>query len=127
MDFSITEGENGNPEVSWDKPDNITTAIYTSTQIPKGKLFNMPEFGLDLSDIKKVTANNINKIKSRIEKSLQWLKETRKAKSINVIVEKDSSDISRINYKVEAIQADGIPVTVSYFRTVGGADDSFTI
>lgn len=127
MDYSINQGANGNPEVSWDKPDNITTAIYTSLLIKKGKLFNMPEFGLDLSDIKKVTANNINKIKSRIEKALQWLKETKKAKTINVIVEKDNSDISRINYKIEAIQADGIPVTVSYFRTVGGANDSFTI
>lgn len=127
MEYSIIEGANGNPEVSWDKPDNISTLIYTSTQIPKGKLFNMPDFGLDLSDIKKVTVNNINKIKSRIEAALKWLLETGKAKTIKVIVEKDSSDLSRINYKVEAVQADGIPVTVSYFRTVGGADDSFTI
>lgn len=127
MDFSIIEGANGNPVLSWDKPTDISTNIYTSLLVTKGKLFNMPDFGLDLSDIKKVTSYNLDLIKSRIEKALQWLLDIGKAKSIKVIVEKDSRDISRVNYKVEATQADGIPVVVSYFRSVGGADDEFSI
>lgn len=127
MDYSIITGDNGIPEMSWSKPDNITTLVYTSLHIQKGKLFTMPDFGLDLSDIKKVTLNNIEKIKSRLEAALKWLLEIKKAKSLNVIVERDLSDITRINYKVEIVQADGIPVTVSYFRTVGGASDDFSI
>ena len=127
MDFSIVEGSNGNPEVSWEKPTNIATNIYTSLMIKKGSLFNTPSFGLDLSDIKKVTATNIKLIETRLRDALQWLIDIGKAKTINVIVERDSLDRSRINYKVEAVQADGIPVIVSYFRTVGGAADDFSI
>lgn len=127
MDYSITQGSEGTPELSWSKPTDITTNIYTSLNITKGSLFNMPDFGLDLSDIRKVTANNINLIRTRLETALAWLLDVGKAKSITVIVEKDNRDIHRINYKVEALQADGIPVTVTNFRTVGGADDDFAI
>jgi hypothetical protein len=127
MHFSITQGANGNPVMSWDQPEDISTNIYTTLGIKKRSWFLNPSFGLDLSDIKKVTVNNIDLIKSRIIKALQWLLDSGKAKSITVIVEKDLRDTGRINYKVEAIQANGIPVTVSYFRTVGGPDDDFTI
>lgn len=127
MDFSIITGDNGIAEMSWDKPEDISGNIFTSLSIPKGKLFNLPSFGLDLSDIKKVTSNNINLIKTRIQAALSWLIDIGKAKSINIIVEKDQKDITRINYSIEAIQADGIPVTVSYFRTVGGPDADFSI
>lgn len=127
MDYSIITGDNGVPEMSWDKPENISTLLFNSVSVKKGTLISKPDFGLDLSDIKKVTTININKIKSRIETACKWLIEVGKAKSLNIIVERNPKDLTRINYKIEAIQADGIPVTVSYFQTVGGASDNFTI
>ncbi|MCK5450250.1 MAG: hypothetical protein KAI70_00640 [Candidatus Omnitrophica bacterium] len=127
MDFSVTTSENGVPVMSWDKPGNISTNVFLSLSINKGKLFSAPSFGLDFSGIKKVASTNINLIKARTEKALQWLVDIGKAKSIFVIVEGDSKDKTRVNFKVEVIQADGIPVTIDYFRTVGGPSDDFTI
>ena len=127
MDFSIVEGDNGIVEMTWDKPTDISTNIYLSLNIKKGSIFNNPDFGLDLSDIKKVTDNNIDLIKERLEKALQWLIGVGKAKSVIVIVEKDLKDIYRINYKIEAIQADGIPIVISNFKRVGGPADGFSI
>lgn len=121
MDYSIIQGADGNPEFSWDKPTDITTNIYTSLIVRKGALFNMPNFGLDLSDISKVTDNSINKIHSRLHVALQWLIDVGKAKSIDITVERDTTVNNRINYKVEAVQADGIPVTVDSFQTVGAS------
>ena len=120
MEFSVITGSNGVAEMSWDAPEDISTIIWTSLNVKKGSLFNVPEFGVDLSDIKKVTSSKVDLIKTRFEAALQWILDIGKAKSITVIVERNKQDKSRIDYKVEAVQADGIPVTVESFRTVGG-------
>jgi len=127
MDFAITVDNNGNADILWTKPEDITTNIYLSLNITKGLLFNKPSFGLNLNDIKKITDKNIEKIKQRIENALQWLIDVGKAKSILVTVERDTIVDTRINYKIEAIQADGLPVIVTNFRDVGGPADGFTI
>jgi hypothetical protein len=63
--------------------------------------------------------------KNRIEKSLKWLLDIGKAKKITVLVEKDLKNIYQFNYKIDAIQADGIPISVTGFQTVGGHSSAF--
>lgn len=127
MNFAIIQGDNGIPEMSWEKSEDISTSLYLSLGISHGTLFNNIDFGLKLDDIKKVTVNNIELIKSRIENALQWMLDIGKVKTIDIIVERDSKDINRIDIKVEAVQIDGTPINISMFRTVGGPADGFTI
>ena len=128
MDFSITiDNLDGNPTMSWTKSGDISTNVWYTTNIEQGTFFQNPDFGVNLRDINKVTVNNIDLIKQRLEKAYNWLLTTGKAKQLIVIVEPDLMNINRVNYKIEIYQADGIPVTITDFVTVGGASDSFTI
>ena len=127
MDFAMIKGPNGEMEMSWDKPTDITNLLYFSLNIVKGSLFNNPEFGLDLSDIKKVTAEKIDLIRSRVEKALKWITDIGKASSITVQVEKNTQSVGRVDIFIKAIQSTGTPVELSTFRSVGGASDGFGI
>ena len=89
-------------------------------------MFSNLNFGLDMKGINKVTDNTVTLFKTRIEKALQWLLDIGKAVSIVVTVEKDLTNINRINYKVDSIQADGIPIVVNNFVTVGGPSAGFS-
>ncbi len=128
MDFSITiDALDGVPTMSWTKSSDISTNVWYTTNTEKGTFFQNPDFGVKLRDINKVTDNNIDLIKQRLEKAYNWLLTTGKAKQLKVIVEKDSRSVYRVNYKIEIYQADGVPVSISDFVTVGGASDSFTL
>jgi hypothetical protein len=125
MNFDIIVGKDGVAEMAWTRPTSIAGAIWLSLNIDAGKLFNAPSFGLDLQDVRKISSTTIPIVKQRIEQALKWLLDTNKAKSITVLVERDSVDSCRINWRVDAVQADGIPLTVTSFRTVGGPSNSF--
>lgn len=127
MNFGIDIDSTGVGTMTWEKPTDISTNIYWSLNIDQGRMFNNPGFGLQLDDIKKVTTNNVNLIQQRVESALQWLLNTKRAKSIDVIVERDTTDPNRINWKVTAEQADGFPVVVESFRTIGGPSSGFTV
>lgn len=127
MNFGIDIDSTGVGTMTWDKPTNIATNIWWSLNIDQGSMFNNSSFGLKLNDIRKVTDNNVALIKQRIEAATNWLLTTGKASSIDVIVERDTQDRNRINWKVEAVQNDGIPITVTSFRTVGGPSSTFSV
>jgi len=127
MNFEISVSSTGVGTMTWDKPTTIATNIWWSLNVDHDTMFNNPGFGLKLNDIKKVTQSNINIIRQRVESALQWLLNTGKASSIDVIVERDTQDPSRVNWKVTAVQASGIPVTVTSFRTIGGPSSTFSV
>lgn len=127
MNFGVTQRADGTAELTWEKPTDIRVLLFNSLNIRRGIMINLPNFGLDLSDIKKVTDENVTLIEERIRNAVQWIQDTGKAKSIDVIVEKDNTDFTRINYRVDAVQADGVPVFIEDFVTVGGPADGFTI
>jgi len=127
MDFAIVQGPNGVPEMSWEKPTNIGNLLYFSINIKKGTLFNNPGFGLDLSDIKKLTDEKLPLIQDRVEKSLKWILDIGKAREILVTVEKNIQAIGRVDIFIKATQADGTPVDLSTFRSVGGPADGFIV
>ena len=127
MNFGIAVDSAGVGTMTWAKPTDIGTNIWWSLNIDQGAVFNNVEFGFKVDDIKKVTAGNIGLLTQRVEKALQWLLNTGKAQSVEVLVERDSLDFNRINWKVTAVQADGFPITVTSFRTIGGPSGGFSV
>jgi len=126
MNNKIETGANGIPEMSWDLSDDISTNIFWSINIPFGSIFNNRKFGLNMNGITKVSEKSRLLFNDRIKSALQWLIDIGKAKTIDVLVERDLTNIYQFNYRVDAIQADGIPITVTGFQTVGGPSDGFT-
>lgn len=121
MDFSIVQGDNGRLKMSWDKPADITTNIFSSITIKKGSFFSNPDFGLDLSDIRLVTDENINEIKDRFYSALKWLIDSGKAKSVKVEAYKNNNDVTRVDFKLSIVQSkDNQTITITAFKTVGG-------
>lgn len=121
MDFSIIQGDNGRLKMSWDKPADITTNIFSSITIKKGSFFSNPDFGLDLSDIRLVTDENINEIKDRFYSALKWLIDSGKAKSVKVEAYKNNNDVTRVDFKLSIVQSkDNQTITITAFKTVGG-------
>jgi phage gp46-like protein len=120
MNFKIIQIGNGEPEMAWETSEDISTNIYWSLWIRKGDLYNAPDFGIDMTGLDKMTTNVVKIFKIRIEKALSWLVDIGKAVSISVLVERDLTNINKINYRVDAVQSDGIPITVNNFVSVGG-------
>jgi len=127
MDFAVSVDSNGVGMMTWEKSVNQETNVYLSLNLSQGSMFNNPEFGLKLDDIKKVTNNSIALIKERYEKALQWMLDAGKIKSLKVTVERDSIAYSRINAKIEILQNNDEPVTYTEFRTIGGPSGSFVV
>lgn len=120
MNFGIIVRDDGRGEMSWDEPVDITTNLWLSLNIRKGKIPNTPDFGLDLSDIDRVTDDNVDLIQERLEQATQWLVDIGRAKQIEISTEIDINNINRVNYSIEAIQADDKTVTLNNFVYVGG-------
>jgi phage gp46-like protein len=127
MNFGIKVSNNGKGEMIWAKPTDISTNVWWTMNIDKGSMFNNPNFGLDISDIRKITTNALRVFKQRSEDALKWLLTVGKASSIAVTVEKDDLDLNRINWQIDITQADGIPITMSSFRTIGGPSNGFAL
>lgn len=127
MNFKIDINNDGSASMSWDQSDDISTNVWLSLNIEQGQQFNNKKFGLKTSDINKINDFNVNLLRKRIENAISWLVSVGKATSATYIVERDKYDTSRINYQIEITQADGIPITVNNFITVGGPSGGFTI
>ena len=125
MNNKIESGPDGMAVMSWDLSEDISTSIWWSINTPYSTQFNNPDFGLDMSGITNTTEKKRVLFKNRIEKAVKWLLDIGKAKKITVIVEKDLKNIYKFNYKIDAIQADGIPISVIGFQTVGGPSSGF--
>ena len=119
MNFNIVQGADGVAELSWLKPTDIFPNVFISMNIKKGSLFTTPKFGLDLSDINKVTASKILLIEKRLLAALSWLLETEKARALKVKVVKNNLVYNRVDVKIEIIQADNQPIVIENFIKVG--------
>lgn len=119
MDYALTNTVYGGAVMTWDKAPDIRTNIWISLNMKKGSLFVDPDFGLDLSDIKKITDANLLLAKQRIEDALAWMITVGKATSIAVTVERDTQDFNRMDIKVEARQPDGLLIVFQQYRPVG--------
>jgi phage gp46-like protein len=118
MDFTLSS-VNGKPTMGWLKSMNITSNIVVLTSLRKGSFFQNPSLGNELFNIKKLTDQNVNLAKQYIEEALAPLLQTGRATSIAVTTERDSGDVNRLNYKVEATQPDGLIITyVNWYSVI---------
>lgn len=125
MDFKIDQNEiYPMGYMSFTKNSDITTNIFNLLTIKKGSFFADPSLGCQY--VKTITPQNINLQKRHIESALKPLLDSKRAQSINVIVEPDDNDIYQINIRIEAIQADGIPIIYQSYISVGGPSATWT-
>lgn len=118
MDFAINT-QDGAATMTWAKNTDIRTDMFTSLTINKGSFVLNPSFGSDLYKIKKITESSLNLAKQYCQEALKWLIQVGRAKTIDVIVERDTSDYTRMNIKVTATQPNGLIVSWGIYRTVG--------
>jgi len=119
MNFKIVQGSDGIAEFDWGQPTDIFPSVFNSLNVKKGSLFTAPNFGLDLSDIRKVTDSKVLLIKKRISTALAWLIEVGKARAVKVAVERNNLTYNRVDVSIEVIQSDSFPITIDTFIIVG--------
>ena len=121
MDFQIQFDQGTNTgALVFAKNTDIRTSMFLSMNINKGDFFQNRNFGNNLYKIKKITPQNIALAKQYIEDSVRWLIQTGRAKSIDVIVEQDSSMLGQLDIKITVTQPDGLIITYTQFYPVGG-------
>jgi len=131
MDFQID-----NTGLTFNKNVDIRTDVYTSLNVAQGTFFQNPGFGSKLTQVKKVTANNLLLAQQYVQNALQWLLQTGRATQISSIVEKDDNDFNRLNIKVTIVQANGVLLYYQQFfdvksgkitwASVGGPSSTWT-
>lgn len=114
MDFIITS-TNSVAQLTFAKNTNIATDIFCSLSVRPNSFFQNPTFSNRLFTIKKITDANILLAKQYIEEALKWLLQLNRATSIDVIVEKDSKDVNRLNIRVTAVQPNNVTVYYEQF------------
>ncbi|MDP2166777.1 MAG: phage GP46 family protein [Thermodesulfovibrionales bacterium] len=114
MDFRI-DMKDGLPEMTFEKAGNIGNNIFLSLGIQKGSFFQNPEFGSRLHELKKNTARSAALAKDYTLEALKWLKDTGRAKEIEVSVERKTD---RLEMLVEVTQADGVKISYETFVEV---------
>lgn len=120
MDFKILcDSQNPSGALTFEKNTDISTDIFLSIFTKKGSLFQRPDFGSDLWKIIKLSVTSLNLAKQYIESALTWLIRVGKAKSVNVLVEKDSLNLGQMNIKVTVTQANGVEISYQMWKNVG--------
>ena len=121
MNYDIEIDEKGRGRLTWNKKSSNLVNVYLSVKTPKGFLTTDPEFGLDISDIKKVTENTIDTLKQRFEKALEWMISARKARSVDVEVSLLQNRSDGVKIKVTIVELSGVKMQFVDFVQVGGA------
>ncbi len=125
MNFGIEIQENGRGRMTWERRPNSLVNVYWSVKTPKGTFFADPDFGLDLSDVKKVTPSTVDTIIQRYEQALNWMIDARKARAISVDSSIPNGENNRIDVTVEIIEMDGTVMQFTTFVEVGGVSGGF--
>ena len=120
MDFQILPGVPA--QMTFVKNTDIRTCIYLSLNTVYGSFFQDKTFGL--KGINKITKSNILLLQQNVQSALKWMLLAGIATKFDVIVEQDLTDISRLDIKVTATQADGYVITYTQFYPVGGPSNT---
>ncbi|MDH5298118.1 MAG: phage GP46 family protein [Desulfobulbaceae bacterium] len=115
MDFAIVMGDDGLPQMTYDRAATIFNNIVLSWTIRRGSLFVRPLFGNRFHLLKKNTARTEALAEEYGKEALQWLLDTGKAIAIRVTAQRDANDRNRLNMRAEVTQADGLVVTFDHF------------
>lgn len=125
MNFGIEIQEDGRGRMTWERRQNALVNVYWSVKTPKGSFFADPDFGLDLSDVKKVTPSTVDTIIQRYEQALNWMIDARKARAISVDASIPNGENNRIDVTVEIVEMDGTVMQFATFVEVGGVSGGF--
>ena len=117
MDYTITLN-GGAAVMSYDKTTDIRNNLYLSLAIKKGSWWAAPEFGLRDRGRMKITEQSLRLLRGDCLEALQWLLDSGRAKSVEVLVMRDDQVMNRVRIGVEAVQADGRKVTIDKFIEV---------
>lgn len=120
MDFEI-ETARGQGLMTLNPAESIMNNIFLSLEIPQGSCFWDPEFGSRLHELKrsKNTERTAELSRQYCEEALQWIIDAGRAKSIEVVTERDrSASPHRLKILVQAVQADGRKVSFETFQEV---------
>lgn len=109
MDFQIDlDRGHSTGSMTFNKNTDIRSNIYFSLFINQGDWFYDPNFGSKLKTIKKITDSNLLLAKQYVEQALKWLLNTGKATSIEVICERDDSNLNQIDMKITVYQPNSV-------------------
>lgn len=117
MDYSITSS-NGQLVMDWDKSQSCLSNIIVAMSINKGAFFQNQQIGNELFRIRKLTNDTVNIAKQYIEDACRPILQAGRASEIDVTVERDLQDTSRLNYKIRARQPDGLIITYTDYKQV---------
>ena len=119
MDFQvILDAQYPTGGLTFTKNSDIRTDIFNSINIKKGSFFQNPDFGSELHTIKKLTDSNLLLARQYIQEATQWMINTGRAVSLDVIVERDSTDRGRMNLKITAVQPNGLIIVWEQYKRV---------
>lgn len=86
MDFGLILDDGNRPQATLAKQNPLINAVLLSLHIRKGAWFLMPGFGSRLHEIKTIADPDAGLARQYVAESLQWLIDTKKARSIEVTV-----------------------------------------
>ena len=92
--------------MTWDRNTDIRSDVYISLAIKRGSWFADPNFGSRLSEIKKVTDNNLLLAHQYALDALQWLRQTGRATSITAVATKGG--YNQIDIDIQVVQSNGM-------------------
>lgn len=118
MDFKIVSEDGLMGKMSFDKDDDLRTAIYVSLNTDLGSFFQRPSLGSKLFRINNTTQQSLNLARQYTEQALQWILDIGRANYLNVLVEKDFSNPNRMNIRVGMRAVDGTEIEYETFRRV---------
>jgi len=119
MPHSIIQQADGTFKKVPGNDPTILTNIIVSMGIALGSWWADPAFGLKRRRRMKNSATTETLLQDDCRRALQWLLDSKRAKSIDVATSRDlAADRSRMEVSVAAVQANGQPVTFETFVAV---------
>ena len=120
MDFSLLPSENAVPAtMSFAPAQGLLNNIYLSVTIEHGSWFAAPTFGRKKRGRLKNTPETSRLLQGDFEAALQWLLDSKRARSIVVTIQRDPVRWPHAQYvSIEVLAADGSPVTYNQFVEV---------
>lgn len=121
MDYAIAIDQTGlTGAMTWeDSCTTIANNVFLSLAVERGSFFHNPSFGLRRRHRLKNTESTAALIRHDYIEALQWLIDLGRAKTVEVMVERDRLvDLHRLKVLVTVTQADGRVLSFETFREV---------
>jgi phage gp46-like protein len=109
----------GRPVASIEAADSLAGSVYLSLHVRRGSWVDRPEFGSRLHEITLITTDAIPLARQYCEDALRWLVDLKRLSSIQVLVEQDAADDTRLNIAVSVTRANQTPAEYKTFYRVG--------